>query len=157
MANYTYTFLDYSEEPSVVRLGSPEPAAGGADYDQVVTTDSGLVEDTLTAISLCPVWKSSVVVDEEDNGKIGATNQFGQRESGLRIFYEDAVANKRHHFTIPGPDLSITDLCQPGTDKVLLDGCSEMINLVIALEGKCLSPAGNAITVTGARTVGRNS
>jgi len=75
----------------------------------------------------------------------------------LRIFYEDAVANKRHHFTIPGPDLTITDLLNPGTDKVELDANSEMINLVIALEAECLSPAGNAITVTRARVVGRNS
>ena len=157
MANYTMTFLDYSGEPSVVRLASPEPAAGGADYDAVVTTGKGNIETVLEAISLCRIWKSAVNVDEDDNGRIVPASPVAQRESGIRVFYEDDVLNKRHHFTIPGPDLTITDLVEPNTDKILLDANAEMINLVIAVEAECLSPAGNSITVTEARIVGRNS
>lgn len=157
MANYTFTYLDHSAESSVVRLGSPEPAAGGGDYDTVVTADVAAIQVDLDAISLCRVWKSSVVVEQTDNGRIVATDPFAQREMGLRIFYEDDVLLSRHHFTIPGPDLAIANLVEPNTDNVLLDGATAMTNLVSDLESKCLSPAGNAITVTSARIVGRNS
>jgi len=158
MASYTYTFVDHSNESSVIRFGCAEPAAGGADYDSIVTTNQNAFLTLLNDITLCRAWKEAVIVNEADNGKLPLpTSQWAQREQGLRIFYEDITLNKQHHITIPGPDLTLTDLVQPGTDNVLLDGATEMADLVTAMESYILSPAGNAILVRSAKIVGRNS
>jgi hypothetical protein len=82
------------------------------------------------------------------------TAEEAQRELGLRIFYIDTTTQKKYHFTIPGPDLSL--MVSAGFDQVDWSG-TEMAALETALETSMKSPDGNAISITSGYVVGRRN
>lgn len=152
MAKASWTFEDYSGEKSTVELSIPEPAADGSDWSAIRTSVQDL-QDKIEALTLCDESSEHIRVNESLEVAT-VTDPNAQRESGMRVFYQDNVTKKKFHFTIPGPDMTI--VAQAGTDVVDLT-VTEVAALVTELEASAVSPDGNSLTVTGARLVGRNS
>jgi len=154
-ASVTYNMIGHSGERSRVTLGLP--VLTGANYDDVTgngATDSvGALRIAIGAISLMNFESAAVgAITHPDAGGL-PTDPNAQRERGLRVFYTDDVTSKKYHFTIPGPDMTL--VAQAGTDVVDHTSNVAAVALVAVLEAEMRSPDGNAITVTGMRTVGR--
>jgi len=84
------------------------------------------------------------------------SDNFAQREIGLRVFLTDDVNGRKSHFTIPGPDLEALTILD-GTDFVDLADAGIMATLVAAVEADAQSVDGNAVSVQRAVIVGRRN
>ena len=76
-----------------------------------------------------------------------------QRETAMRVSYVDDVTGKKYRFDIPSP---VDAIIQAGTDVIDLADVL-VAAFVLVFEAQCVSPVGNAVTVVGARFVGRRS
>jgi hypothetical protein len=154
MSQLSVTYRDYSRETSNVGLLFADVAAGGANFDTVVGL-MGDVVDAINDLTLCVQAKVAINQDLESPDPAIATDEYAQREFGLRVFYTDDVNGKTFFFTIPGPDMSNLSVV-PGTDLVDLSD-TEMAALITAVEAGCKSPYGNAITVRRGIVIGRRA
>ena len=152
MGLLTATFRDNSDELSrmTVRVDDQD----GADVWTVVTGLGSALETILENISIATLVSinySQGAIAEDDTRP---ASLLAQRESGLRVFYQDAVNGEKGNITIAAPDL--TALKTAGTDEADLS-VTETAALVSWMESNVLSKAGNAITVTKGVFVGRNN
>lgn len=156
MAKYVYTFRDYSDELSTLELNVTEPTEVGMNWETVVNTEEAIVRAALQGVSLGNIAKHHVRLSEEAPNDARPASAWAQRENGLRVFYQDATTGDKYHFTVPAPDLASLTFVE-GSDQIVLADGDIMAALVSAIETYVESPAGNAVTVTSAWAVGRNS
>lgn len=156
MAAYSYSFRDYSDERSSVEIRVEEPSEIGADWETIINANEANVRAALQGVSLANIASHHVRVSEEAPNDTRPASAFAQRELGLRVFYQDDTNAKKSFITVPAPDMANLTLVE-GSDQVTLADGGIMAALVSALESYMYSPDGNAITVTSARVVGRNS
>ena len=151
LANIQYT--DFSGEKSSFSFNVEDPSGATYDWAALETVVDG-IGDAIDAVCLCTRGNDSIRVVTQVGSLSLPADEEAQRELGLRIFYIDDVTQKRYHFTIPGPDLSL--MVEAGFDQVTWSG-AEMIALAAALEADVLSPVGNAISVIDGHIVGRRN
>lgn len=153
MARLFVSIRDWSDEYGQMNLRLQEPAdlTTVGDFDD---TQAALLA-SIGGVSLGNIAKAYSVVREEGNDSRPAS-ALAQREFGLRVFYEDVVTGDKGNFTVPAVDIAVLTI-EGGGDKVTLQDAGPMAALVTDVENLVRSKAGNAITVTGAFIVGRNS
>lgn len=81
-------------------------------------------------------------------------DQMAQREMAVRWSYVDDVTGQKYRFDTAGP---VDALIQSGTDVIDIVANAAALAFVALFEANCVSPLGNAVTMTGARLVGRRS
>lgn len=151
----TFTFRDISNETSSLTV-----------YNDAITaasipgflTQFGALKSALDAVSLCVMAKEKWVGDDTLLSNALPTDEYAERERGLRIFYEGQTSMKTFFVTVPGPDMSV--LTRIGnTDMVELADGGAMAALVTAFEALVSSPDDPAenVTVIRAELVGRNN
>lgn len=154
MATASWSYRDRSGEISTVQLTIADVAAGGANFDTVMS-DLAALGAAILASTECVQAKEMFNQAVDTKSQLVPTDVLAQRESGLRIFYQDDTTGEAYHITIPGPDWDSVDLL-PNTD--LADLTDEpLATLVAAIESDALSPVGNAVTVLRAVQVGRHN
>lgn len=150
-----FSYRDRGSEVGSLMLHFDNVDAGGANYDAVIAAITGIEADIL-AITLCTSAGYGMQDAIGGDSDTVPTENFAQREIGLRVFLVDDVNGRKSHFTIPGPDLdSLTIL--DGTDFVDLADASIMATLVAAVEADAQSVDGNAVSVLRAVIVGRRN
>lgn len=113
------------------------------------------IRTAIETISLCNEVDLSFSGEFHTANGAAPTNPNAQREIAIEVTYVDNTNGRKGRLTIPGPDLSLLTLA--GDNVALSDGVSgPMTTLVAALQAGALSRDSHAITVTGARVVGRN-
>lgn len=147
------TYNDNSNEKSTLSINFPQIAAGGGNFDAVLSAMNS-VEATIDAMTLCDNAKQAFY-DVISVGEDIPASPWAQRELGVRVFFIDDVNGEKGHFTIPGPDLANLAV-QTSTDVLDITGTLEAA-FVTAFEADALSRDGNAVTVQRLVVVGRRS
>lgn len=153
MSLATIQFLDISREKSSVAFNVATPSGAAYDWDALAAVVD-TVADAIEAVCLCTRGPESLRVEMAAGSVATPSDDFAQRELGLRIFYIDTTTNKKYHVTIPGPDASL--MVSSGFDEVDWSG-AEMAALETAFEANVLSPDGNAVQITTGKIVGRRN
>lgn len=153
MSLATIQFLDISEEKSSVSFNVGTPSGASYDWDALAAVVD-TVGDAIEAVTLCTRGPETLRVPLAAGSVTLPTDEFAQRELGLRIFYHDTTNNKKYHVTIPGPDASL--MVTQGFDYVDWSG-TEMAALETAFEANVLSPDGNAVQIDKGVIVGRRN
>jgi hypothetical protein len=155
MASFNVTFRDYSDELSTVSFPVAEPAGDGSDYAAILA-DMGDIIFALNALSIGSIIRYSLTVNYTETGDGRPSNNYAQRESGLRLFWEEGVSPfAKGHLTVPMPDLLL--VATAGTDEVDIAGVTVVNALVALLEANMQSPAGNDIEFYRGVIVGRRN
>lgn len=155
MASFNVTFRDYSDELSTVSFPVAEPAGDGSDYAAILS-DMGDIITALNALSIGSIIRHSLTVAYTETGDGRPSNNYAQRESGLRLFWEeDASPFAKGHLTVPMPDLTL--VATAGTDEVDIAGVTVVNALVALLEANMQSPSGNAVEFYRGVIVGRRN
>jgi hypothetical protein len=143
--------IDYSGEATRTKFYGL--AIDATNY-AAVSADAAEMRLGIEGISLCnETSMTGSVVLHAASGTL-PTSLYAQRELAMKVFYVDNVNGRKGDLTIPGPDMTLLTLTK---DEVSLTTGTEMIALVAAINGHAFSRDGNAITVTGARIIGRNN
>jgi hypothetical protein len=153
MSLVNISYLDFSGEKSSVAFNVVDPSGATYDWDALEALVDG-IGDAIDAVCLCTRGNDTIRVVAQVGSQALPTAEEAQRELGLRIFYIDTTTQKKYHFTIPGPDLSL--MVSAGFDQVDWSG-TEMAALETALETSMKSPDGNAISITSGYVVGRRN
>lgn len=156
MTNLTIAYIGHSGEKSAVSLPIPTLTAANVESytDGGLSTAFDALKDAVDAITLMNYIRHTATAQIAAVPEVIPASVEAQREKGLLVLMADTGGHKSR-VVIPGPDFSL--LAQPETDKVLLTG-TEMAALVTAIETYCVDPVtGLALTVYGARLVGRNN
>lgn len=154
MAHVIHTMVDYSGEQSYTRHNLPDLT--NANYAVVtgntpVTQNVGALRVALGNITDMNFVRHTVVAQSVRAGG-GVIDPNAQREIKALVRCQDNVNFKRFNIEIPAPRLDV--LALPGTDEANTDA-TEWQDLAAALEANCVSPWGNAITISDGRIVGR--
>jgi len=147
------TYNDHSNEKSTLSLHFAQIAAGGGNFDTVISS-MNTVETAIDNMTLCDNSKQAFY-DVLSVGEDTPVSPWAQREIGVRVFFVDDVNGEKGHFTIPGPDLDSLGVVS-GTDVLDITDTLEAA-LVTALEANALSRDGNAISVQRMVIIGRRS
>lgn len=153
MSKGLYSFRDRSNEISSVELNFDDVAAGGANFDSVMSLVDGLGA-ALSAASLCVQSTENFKQETDTPDPSVPSDVHAQRESGCRIFYADDVTGKVYHITLPGPD---KDNMAMIAESDLYDLTDTVLAAIVTAIELANSPVGNAITVIRAVDVGRNN
>lgn len=138
-------YQDYSEEVSTVSM-----------FVDAAITDLKITDlfNALVGVTVDGDQRATLVVDTPKDGTNSgpAANKLAQRENKWLVSYIDPTNNgKAGKFEIPCADLT---LVTANTDKMDL-AAGAGLTLKTEVELSVESPAGNAITVTSVRFVGR--
>ena len=147
-----FTIRDHSDEYSSIGFNIED-----VDETSWVATNTtiGVIQAALAALTTGSIARRQLVASNVPVDDTRPANPYAQRETGLRLFYQDDVTSKKYHITVPAPDLTL--VASGGTDEVDLSGVAVVNALVTALEPFMLSPDGNAITFYRGVIVGRRS
>lgn len=141
---YDVTYLDLSGEKANMKFHYDDAAVD-------LATKLAALVTAADALSMCvKVATNMTTVNVISNTRVGA----GQREGKYLVEYQDNTNLNKGSFTIPGRD-DTTFTTIPGTDYYDLTD-TEFAALVTAVQAVVVSPDGNAVTVTGIKSVGRN-
>jgi hypothetical protein len=149
---FTQGFIDHSGEQSSTQFYIQE--AAGDDFTTAIAT-AATVETALAIVTLCNLTNRTLSLLVDTEVPVIPTDEFAQRESALRIDLVDNVTGARSSMQIPGPDLAA--LAQANTDEVDIVSNVVAAALVGTLEASLASSAGNTVSVTRMRIVGRAS
>jgi len=152
-ANFNYR--DFSGEVGRVALQFATILGDGSNLAAILTAIDA-VGDALEAITLGTVAGRAYTNQTVADAGTFPASQYAQRELGVRVYLTDNVNGKKSSFTIPAPELSILSIAA-GSDDVDISDASVMAALVTAIEANVKSVDGNAVTVTRASVIGRNS
>lgn len=141
---YEVTYLDRSGEKSNMKVHYDDAAV------DLATKLAALVTAANTLSLMVEQATNMTTVNVITNARVGA----GQREGKYLVEYQDNTNLNKGSFTIPGRDDN-TYTTEPGTDYYDLT-TTDLAALVTAVQAVVVSPDGNAITVTGIKSVGRN-
>lgn len=159
MARYSYTFMDFSRELSTVVIPVEEPSEVSLNWETIINANEAGMRSAIEGVTLASLQRHSVTVSEEDISDPKPTNQYAQRESGLRVFYHGVTSGEKRNLTIPAPDLTALTL-QDNSDLVELEDGGAMAALVTELEANLQIQYGASteqIEVDRALIVGRNN
>lgn len=147
---YSFTYKDYSNEPSTVQgnmgaitaltIASFLAQMGDLRTAQQALTLGSLVHDTWVGDST--IYSGALPTDLN-----------AQRERKWRVEYEDSSNFTKFRYEIPVA--KVTGLLIPNTDQADLSN-TNWANWVAAFEALSKSPYGNGVNVLGATLVGRN-
>lgn len=149
-------WIDYSGEKSGTKLYFPDVEPDGsnwADLAAQVTGRHDVVKTAMALITRMNHTKTIFSIPVEQSVESFPTDPMAQREFAIRWAYVDNVNGRKGSFHTYAP---VDIILQNGTDVI------DVVNNVTAstfsavVEANCVSRDGNAITVTGARLVGRN-
>lgn len=146
---YAVSFRDYSNETSRLSVTIPTLNAGN------IAAQDGLLDDLLDAIQdvVIGTLERETRTYEVVNGTgVAPASKDAQVERKWLVSARDNTTGFAVSFTIPTAD---SQFVSNNTDKMDLAG-TEGAALVAAIEAVVKSRAGNAITVTEIRLVGRN-
>lgn len=152
-AKWNLQYLDYSGERSSASWYQAKPS--GAAFDVVsweALADD--IADAIDAITLGTQGKRTYSTEVLSGSDVLPASPVAQRETGLRVFFQDDVTGDKYSMVLPCPDLAL--LAAPGTDNVDLT-ITEMAAFVTAFEAGAISKALNSVTVTGAKIIGRRN
>jgi len=156
MGRLTLSYIGKSAEKS--NVGFPIPNLDATNVEDY--TENGLsagydaLKSAVDALTLMNPTGTTVTAEIISIAEVLPASEFAQREFGVLVLMADTIGHKSR-LVVPGPDLTL--VAQEGTDVVDLAG-TEMAALVSAIETWCVDPiTGNAVTVYGARIVGRNN
>lgn len=150
-AQVAFKIIDHSGEYSTVRFNIPaiDETNFVAMQAQAISLQTAVVALTAGNVASRTVTAYSVPVNDSF-----PSNEFAQRETGLRLFYKDTVNAKKFHVTIPAPDLSL--VAQEGTDEVDMS-LSVVAGVTAAMEVFMVSPYGNPVSFYRGVIVGRRN
>lgn len=147
----TYKIIDFSGEYSSVAFNiSP------IDEETWVAVDLQVLalQTAIAALTAGNVAQRSLTAYTVPVNDTYPTEQYAQRETGLRLFYKDNVNGKKFHVTIPAPDLAL--IAEEGSDMV--DMSNSIVGaLVAAMEAVVVSPYGNGVTFYRGAIIGRRN
>ena len=150
-AQVGFKIIDHSGEYSTVRLNVPDVT----EINYVAVEGFAVALQTaVAALTAGNIASRSLTAYSIPINDTYPTNEFAQRETGLRLFYKDNVNAKKFHVTIPAPDLAL--IAVEGTDLVDMS-LSVVAAVTDAMEAFMLSPYGNPITFYKGVIVGRKN
>lgn len=148
--------IDHSGEATSINFHFESVDPDGGNWEDLFAPTTGaydVLKAALIACTACNLTRSTAsIVVETSVGSIPA-DEYAQRELAVRITYVDNVTNEKFRFDIPGP---VNGLIPSGTDVIPLTNLL-LAALKVDFETQCVSPRGNAVTIIGARLVGRKS
>jgi len=148
----TQGFLDHSRETSRT---SYYVAEGAGDDLTTAIADADAVHDAMAVITLCNFLDQNIIVPVNSDAPTVPGSENAQREQALWVQYVDDTTGTFETLTIPGADRNL--LAQINTDEVDIQSNVTALALIAVLEAKLVSRAGNSITVTRMRLIGRAS
>lgn len=149
----TFTLREKGTEKSVMSI--PVDGLVGLDTWSVATGYETAVSAIIASLSLGNLISSGYRQDIADNVDAPATNNFAQRELGLRFFLVDAVTGDKSYITLPMPDLAAVTLTTAGDEADMTAGA--VATFVAWLEANAQINDGNAVTVDRVVVIGRNN
>lgn len=152
MSLVSFSVRDHSDEYSSVGFNITD-----VDETSWVATNTAIaaIQTALAALTTGNIASKTLVAYNTKVDDTRPANPYAQRETGLRLFYQDDVTFKKSHITVPAPDLLV--VASGGTDEVDLSGVAVVNAVVTALEAIMKSPEGNAVTFYRGLIVGRRS
>lgn len=151
VGKYVVAYRDYSGETSPFKVYTVELNAGNFAATGTAIQTLGTATN---ALSRGQPAKSTLTAQINTISGANATDPVAQREMKWLVSYLDTVLNETFRLEIPCADLSAANLLG-NTDQADLSS-TEWAAWVTAFEAVAKSKYGNAVTVTGARFVGRN-
>lgn len=147
--------IDHSGENS--RTGLYVEDLDNTNYDTLLLPTTGKYDllkagfILLTKLNLTRSTMSNVI-----DTSVGAlpADPTAQRELAMRVTYVDDVTNKKYRYDVPSP---VDALIQSGTDVVDIENNVAFTAWKTLFEANAVSPDGNAVTIIGARIVGRSN
>lgn len=152
-ANISISYTDYSNEKSSANWHTSEPVGAAFDVEAWEAQQESIAT-AIDAITLGTRGAHNISYRLTSGSKAIPTNKAAQRESGLRVFFEDDSTGDVYSIVLPCPDFDL--LAQSGTDNVDLS-ITEMAAFVTAFEAGALSKALNSVTVLSAKLIGRRA
>jgi len=166
LGNGTYhpasiTFWDKSREKGTMEVyGLPVTSVNFAAistlWAAVVSASIGLANGLIYSQRWVNLFIANAYPPDED------ITQEAVREIGLKVLYIDATTQKKLEVTLPTLNLSLVTYLSQAKDFVAISAeqgaGAEMVAFVDAFEAYVVNPqTGNAVTVVGAKVVGRNN
>lgn len=146
----TQGYVDHSREFSASRFYVAQST--GDDLAGSIA-DAGAVKTAVAVVTLCNFTNQSASLLFDSDVPTIPASQYAQREVALWVQYVDETTMKYETLQIPGPDLTL--LAQANTDEVDISANVTALALIAVLEANLVSEAGNAISVTRMRIIGR--
>lgn len=151
-----YRMIDRSGEQAELGFYIPQITAANHDSVTGVGGNVDLLHGVVAGMSLCNFRNTRIVHSDERELPTLPSDDNAQREKGIEITYYDNLDPKTpHRVYIPGGDWA--NLTQPNTDEIDIESNVLAAGWKAVIEANAVSPAGNPITVTRMRIVGRNS
>lgn len=153
----TYHLVGYSGEKSLAGFHFPAVADGGGNWDEMFVdygSSYNFLRFALRDLTRMNIHRVSMGQRILTSSPDLPADPMAQRELAIRFSYVDNVTGKKYWFDIPAP---VAAVLKQGTDVVGLSASTEMGVFVSNFQQSCVSPDGNAVTVIGARLVGRRS
>lgn len=151
VSQHSRTYLDYSNEKSTLMFSVPALTAGNFVAVNADITDIGLAIADLTLGAFAGFRTTSAF---SSSNPTAPTDPYAQRELKWLVNYRDATTGNLYSVEIPAADLTGNLLA--GTDQADL-ASTDWAAFVTAFEAGAVSPVGNAVEVTTAYVVGRNT
>lgn len=145
MGIVSQSYMDFSNEVSVVSYNVANTAIGGVDVQSLLVATAALSIGTVKKVE-----QSTVVANA---GVTPPTNPFAQREMKWLVKFVDDVTGFAVQVEIPCPDL--TGNIVSASDLALVTS-ADWVAYIAAAEAVVKSNVGNAVSFVGASLVGRN-
>ena len=152
-----FNMIDHSGEPTATKLWVE--ALDNSNFDELFAAVTGKVSLLQAALFLTTDCEhvSTHLSHQSDQGTgVPPTTVTAQREIAVRVTYRDTVNGRVGHFTVPGPKTTMYPPTGVKDDIIPLDNVI-LAALIVVIELNAVSEDGNAIEVTQARLIGRNS
>ena len=151
MSVVNFKIIDFSGEYSSVALNIP-------DVTEVnwLATNTGIlaIQTAIAGLTAGNIAQRSLTAYAVPVNDTFPSEQYAQRETGLRLFYKDITNGKKFHITIPAPDLAL--IAEAGSDMV--DMTNSIVDALTALLTTWMrSPYGNGVEFYRGVIVGRRN
>lgn len=149
--------LDHSGERTSCTVYMEEIAANGSNWPDLFAPATGsydIFKAGLIAITKLNLTRTTAPIEVDQSVESVPSEATAQRETAIRWSYVDDVTGKKYRFDTPAP---VDALLQSGTDVIDIVANVGAAAFVAIFEAQCVSPDGNAVTMTGARFVGRRN
>jgi hypothetical protein len=148
--------IDHSGEATSINFHFEAIEEDGGNWEELFAPLTGkypLLKVAMVALTGCNHTRTTASVPVDTSTGSLPADEYAQRELAVRITYVDNVTAEKFRLDIPGP---VSGLIPEGTDVIPLTNLL-LAAFITAFEWACVSPRGNALTVIGARFVGRKS
>jgi hypothetical protein len=153
----TLTWVDFSAEKTRTKVYLSDVAADGSNWAALAAQTTGahdVVKAAMAAITRLNHVTTKFSIEVEQSIPSIPADAMAQRELAVRWTYVDNVTGDYGSFHTYGP---IDALLQSGTDTIDIVANVAAAAFITIVEPILVSRAGNAVTIVGARLVGRNT